>query len=439
MGRLKKLRIEATKKANEALADRQKREIRAKKEGDEAKRAQNPTKDDVFNIVGINRAKSTGGMMQMLSESSKIKENKEAEVQKNPYIHIEVADEDLAGKDNKDIHRDMTQLFNFKKWMSNPIDYRGRDEGKGVVSRDEEDKANLIVSGFPDGDKNIWVAHYAIGKNSSGLNDMIKQIQQDFKEYGNENEIENFTPAFSRFWGKKWWEKEKMDETLNRMNRILNYDVTKTIEENESLDELHIVDPEGLRKALHAKQRAEAGLESDEPTFSIPVVDVSGTDRGAAKDKEVHKSQCCDANAIKYSSKGVKGDIDTHYTCTNCGKISSEPKTKEEVNELFGMFDGHAEKNWKESIEKVIENFFGGDVPESTGQRKYLEDIWDEANEKYDREEGESTSIDVAEIVRKILSGKTKMRKEGTYGRTIDKIIRLANTIKKQKEEENAL
>ena len=30
MGRLKKLRIEATKKANEALADRQKREIAAK-------------------------------------------------------------------------------------------------------------------------------------------------------------------------------------------------------------------------------------------------------------------------------------------------------------------------------------------------------------------------------------------------------------------------
>ena len=115
MGRLKKLRIEATKKANEALADRQKREIRAKKEVDYTKTAQNSTKDDVFNIVGIDRAKSTGGVMQMLSESSPIKENEEAQVPKNPYIH---------------------------------------------------------------------------------------------------------------------WEKEKMDETLKRMNRILNYDVTKTKEEN---------------------------------------------------------------------------------------------------------------------------------------------------------------------------------------------------------------
>ena len=80
-------------------------------------------------------------------------------------------------------------------------------------------------------------------------------------------------------------------------------------------DELHILDPEGLdrdikkaqekrkdgpnyewnvppyekaskeelRKALLAKQRAAAGLEPEEPTFSLPIVDVSGTDRGASQ------------------------------------------------------------------------------------------------------------------------------------------------------------
>jgi hypothetical protein len=42
-------------------------------------------------------------------------------------------------------------------------------------------------------------------------------------------------------------------------------------------------------------------------------------------------------------------------------------------------------------------------------------------------------------MVRKILSGRKKMHREGTYGPTIDKVIRVANAIKKQKEEENAL
>ena len=38
------------------------------------------------------------------------------------------------------------------------------------------------------------------------------------------------------------------------------------------------------------------------------------------------KSKCCNENAIKYSSIGIDGDVDTHYTCTNCGKVSDEPK-----------------------------------------------------------------------------------------------------------------
>jgi hypothetical protein len=321
MGRLAKLKQKAIKSANEDILEREKRELRARKERDNAKTAQNATKDDLFNIVGINRAKSKPGITQYLNESTEIiKEKKDAEwSKKNPYIHIEVAADDLSEKSNKDIHRDMTQLFNFKKWMRDPLEYKGKDEGKGVVSRDAEGTANLIVSGFPDGNKNIWVAHYSIGKNSGGINDMMEQLQQDFKEYGNENEIEDFSPSLSKFWGKKWWEKEEMNEALRQMKYLVDYDTSKTREENQSINELHLLDPEGwdddfkkaqekrkdgpnykwnvppyekaskeeLRKALHAKQRAAVGLDPEEPTFSMPVVDVSGTDRGAAQDKGI--------------------------------------------------------------------------------------------------------------------------------------------------------
>ena len=38
------------------------------------------------------------------------------------------------------------------------------------------------------------------------------------------------------------------------------------------------------------------------------------------------KSKCCNENTIKYSSTGVEGDVNTHYTCTNCGKISDKTK-----------------------------------------------------------------------------------------------------------------
>ena len=40
------------------------------------------------------------------------------------------------------------------------------------------------------------------------------------------------------------------------------------------------------------------------------------------------KSKCCNENTIKYSSIGIQGDVDTHYTCTNCGKISDKPKQR---------------------------------------------------------------------------------------------------------------
>jgi hypothetical protein len=40
------------------------------------------------------------------------------------------------------------------------------------------------------------------------------------------------------------------------------------------------------------------------------------------------KSKCCNENTIKYSSTGVNGDVDTHYTCTNCGKINDKPKQR---------------------------------------------------------------------------------------------------------------
>ena len=42
------------------------------------------------------------------------------------------------------------------------------------------------------------------------------------------------------------------------------------------------------------------------------------------------KSRCCNEYAIKYSSIGIKGDVNTHYTCTYCGKISDKPKEEKE-------------------------------------------------------------------------------------------------------------
>lgn len=39
---------------------------------------------------------------------------------------------------------------------------------------------------------------------------------------------------------------------------------------------------------------------------------------------KIFKSKCCNESAIKYSSIGINGDVDTHYTCTNCGKISDK-------------------------------------------------------------------------------------------------------------------
>ena len=42
------------------------------------------------------------------------------------------------------------------------------------------------------------------------------------------------------------------------------------------------------------------------------------------------KSRRCNEYAIKYSSIGIKGDVNTHYTCTYCGKISDKPKEEKE-------------------------------------------------------------------------------------------------------------
>jgi hypothetical protein len=46
------------------------------------------------------------------------------------------------------------------------------------------------------------------------------------------------------------------------------------------------------------------------------------------KTKKMSKSRCCNEYAIKYSSTGIKGDVNTHYTCTYCGKISDKPKQR---------------------------------------------------------------------------------------------------------------
>ena len=35
------------------------------------------------------------------------------------------------------------------------------------------------------------------------------------------------------------------------------------------------------------------------------------------------KSICCNENTIRYSSVGVNNDVDTHYTCNNCGIIKT--------------------------------------------------------------------------------------------------------------------
>ena len=45
---------------------------------------------------------------------------------------------------------------------------------------------------------------------------------------------------------------------------------------------------------------------------------------------KMSKSRCCNEYAIKYSSIGIKGDLNTHYTCTYCGKISDKPKENKE-------------------------------------------------------------------------------------------------------------
>ena len=47
------------------------------------------------------------------------------------------------------------------------------------------------------------------------------------------------------------------------------------------------------------------------------------------------KSRCCNEYAIKYSSIGIKGDVNTHYTCTYCGKISDKPKEDKEDKALL--------------------------------------------------------------------------------------------------------
>lgn len=46
------------------------------------------------------------------------------------------------------------------------------------------------------------------------------------------------------------------------------------------------------------------------------------------------KSRCCNEYAIKYSSIGIKGDVNTHYTCTYCGKISDKPKEEEGIYKI---------------------------------------------------------------------------------------------------------
>ena len=38
------------------------------------------------------------------------------------------------------------------------------------------------------------------------------------------------------------------------------------------------------------------------------------------------KSICCNENTIKYSSVGVNNDVDTHYTCSNCGIIKTKQR-----------------------------------------------------------------------------------------------------------------
>ena len=67
-----------------------------------------------------------------------------------------------------------------------------------------------------------------------------------------------------------------------------------------------------------------------------------------------HKSKCCSDFTIKYSSIGINGDIDTHYTCTNCGKVSNKPKQSKEDDKPNGSYYVKCNKCGKLTHQRLI-------------------------------------------------------------------------------------
>tara|TARA_R110000803_G_scaffold3218_2_gene10969 strand:+ start:4123 stop:4401 length:279 start_codon:yes stop_codon:yes gene_type:complete len=86
---------------------------------------------------------------------------------------------------------------------------------------------------------------------------------------------------------------------------------------------------QGIRKIL--KENIDVSEHEDYTDYKQLILSIgSYMERNSIKTKTkmMDKSKCCNENTIKYSSTGVKGDVNTHYTCTNCGKINDKPKQR---------------------------------------------------------------------------------------------------------------
>ena len=229
MGRLKKLRIEATKKANEALADRQKREVRAKKEVDNTETARNATKDDVFSIIGIERAKSTPGILQMISEAEVSGEEvKCSEVEKckhHPFALSDGTNSGLMEDDFVYLDGDLyfiagikdTQLSD-QESMKDAVELFGKEKGNRKYISYRDFKKYATTRGKQGSDARWWIS---ISDESDWDNEGDSQYTNLYLSRGGVRHL-------------NWYldEKSPMNEEINRMNDILHYDVTKTREEN---------------------------------------------------------------------------------------------------------------------------------------------------------------------------------------------------------------
>jgi hypothetical protein len=94
-----------------------------------------------------------------------------------------------------------------------------------------------------------------------------------------------------------------------------------------------------IREVLLAYHKYLEGF-NDPTIYNVPIEWIDNFLE--TKTKMMDKSKCCNENTIKYSSTGVEGDVNTHYTCTNCGKISDKTKMRIEwlINNTYQVTDG---------------------------------------------------------------------------------------------------